>query len=223
MTSFIRRLSAPGEFCLVLLGCAWFGIASSVSAIFTRSWNLAPRVRETNASLMLVILLELMSLALMFWVARVRSWPLGTWGLKPSWKLTGAGVLLCLAALLLGVAVSALSTLIAPGALHRRTEPHASLFLILLTVAINPVYEESLETGYFVQALGRFGMWTAVVASAAFRAFLHAYQGINALALIFPLGLLFALAYWKWRHLWSLFVAHALLDLYALLPMARAI
>ena len=57
-----------------------------------------------------------------------------------------------------------------------------------------------------------------VCASAAFRAFLHAYQGINALVLIFPLGLLVGYAYWKWRRLWPVVVAHTLLDLWALIP-----
>jgi membrane protease YdiL (CAAX protease family) len=83
---------------------------------------------------------------------------------------------------------------------------------------INPVFEEIIEAGYFVQSLQRFGMCSAVLMSAVFRAFLHAYQGIDAVVLIFPLGLIFGFLYWKWRRLWPLFIAHILFDLTAYFP-----
>ncbi len=144
-------------------------------------------------------------------------------GLQASWRLTGAGVLLCLGTVLMGQGVAELSNVISAGALHRRTDPHLSVLALALVLVINPVFEELLETGYFVQALQRYGAWVAVGASAAFRAFLHVYQGINAIVLIFPLGLIFGYAYWKWRRLWPLLVAHALLDLWALIPGVHAI
>jgi membrane protease YdiL (CAAX protease family) len=34
---------------------------------------------------------------------------------------------------------------------------------------------------------------------------------------VFAFGLIFALAYWRWRQLWPLIVAHSLSDLLALL------
>lgn len=66
--------------------------------------------------------------------------------------------------------------------------------------------------------LQRYGLWSAVLASACFRAFLHAYHGITALIIIFPLGLVFGFIYWKWRRLWPLFVAQVLFDLLAYFP-----
>jgi membrane protease YdiL (CAAX protease family) len=66
--------------------------------------------------------------------------------------------------------------------------------LFLATVLINPVFEEPVETGYFIQSLQRSGPWVAVSASTTLRAFLRAYQGVNALALIFPTGLIFGFA-----------------------------
>jgi membrane protease YdiL (CAAX protease family) len=105
--------------------------------------------------------------------------------------------------------------------MHPHVVRHLSPGFLALLVAVNPVFEETLEAGYFIQSLQRHGMWVAVGASAAFRAFLHAYQGLNALLLILPVGLIFGFAYWKWRRLWPLVFAHALLDLYALLPATR--
>jgi membrane protease YdiL (CAAX protease family) len=75
-----------------------------------------------------------------------------------------------------------------------------------------------LESGYFIQSLQRYGVWSAVLASACFRAFLHACHGITALIIIFPFELVFGFIYWRWRRLWPLFVAHVLFDLAADFP-----
>jgi membrane protease YdiL (CAAX protease family) len=55
-----------------------------------------------------------------------------------------------------------------------------------------------------------------VLASAFFRTVLHAYAGLNLAVTCLLIGLIFGLAYWRWRQLWPLFVAHAIMDFYAL-------
>jgi hypothetical protein len=99
---------------------------------------------------------------------------------------------------------------------------HVSLPMLILTLAINPVFEEMIETGYFVGSLERYGMWGAVLASALFRAILHAHLGVNAIVVVFPIGLIFGFVYWRRRQLWPLVVAHVLFDLYALFPRSHA-
>jgi uncharacterized protein len=94
---------------------------------------------------------------------------------------------------------------------------HLSLPLLVLVVVINPVFEETMEVGFFVQALQRYGMWIAVLASALLRASLHIYLGFPAVVQNLLGGLVFGFIYWKWRRLWPLFVAHGLFDLYILL------
>ena len=54
----------------------------------------APKPHTTDRSALVVVVLELFGLAVMFWIARIRNWPLGEWGFQPSWKLTGAGLVL---------------------------------------------------------------------------------------------------------------------------------
>jgi membrane protease YdiL (CAAX protease family) len=116
-------------------------------------------------------------------------------------------------------AIIPLANVISPGVVHHRhSVSQLSLFVLVTFAVINPVFEEIIEAGYFVQSLQRFGMWSAVLASAFFRAFLHAYQGIDAVVLIIPLGLIFGFAYWKWRRLWPLFIAHVLFDFTAYIP-----
>jgi hypothetical protein len=93
-------------------------------------------------------------------------------------------------------------------------------FIILFSMA-NPFFEELMETGYFIRSLQGFGMWPAVLASAFFRAFLHAHLGIFGAMNIFVMGVLFGLVYWRWRQLWPLIVAHSLMDLIGLLYLAH--
>ena len=177
-----------------------------------------PKIHVTDSSALKVAVVELFGLAVTFWIARARGWSLGAWGFQPSWRLTGAGVFLCLATVLVLWPIIWFSNAFSPGTLHRYTDSHMSLPFLVLFIVVNPVFEETLETGYFVQSLQRYGIWSAVLASAFFRAFLHAYQGVGALVTVFPIGLIFGFVYWKWRRLWPLFIAHVLFDLAAYFP-----
>jgi membrane protease YdiL (CAAX protease family) len=158
---------------------------------------------------------ELFGLAVMFWIARVRGWPLGTWGFQPSWILTGAGVLLFLVMALVMMGLAAFANGIFPGSARHFSVSYVSWTAVALFSVVNGVFEEVVESGYFIQSLQRYGMWSAVLASACFRTFLHTYHGVTALTIIFPFGLVFGFVYWKWRRLWPLFVAHMLFDFFA--------
>jgi membrane protease YdiL (CAAX protease family) len=212
----IRRLSAPAEFCLVLVGCSWFALFSSVTDIVTQSWTHAERSVLANDSAIALVAFELLSLALFWWIGRVRRWPFAAWGMDPSWMRVGAGAILFLWTAVSVGAIATLASAASPAAASAHARIELSVPFIALVVLINPVFEELLEAGYIVQALQRHGMWAAVLASAAFRTLLHAYQGLDALISIFPLGLIFAFVYWKWRSLWPLFIAHLIFDVYAL-------
>jgi membrane protease YdiL (CAAX protease family) len=178
----------------------------------------APKPHTTDTSALRVVVLELFGLAVTFWIARIRNWPLGAWGFQPTWKLTGAGVVLCLVTTLVIETFATSANAISPGMVHSASVSDLSLPVLVLLGLINPIWEEALETGYFIQSLQRYGMWSAVLASAFFRAFLHAYHGVTALIIIFPFGLIFGFVYWKWRRLWPLYVAHVLFDLVAFFP-----
>ena len=223
MKSFIRNLSAPAEFFLVVLVCFWWGIAGSIRALVSRLWGVNPAAAFTDRGALTLVILELSSLAVTFWIARIRGWSFRSLDLHPAWRSTGTGILLCIAIASVRYVSAVLTNAVFPGAVHLLPVPsHVSLPLLILTLAINPVFEEMIETAYFVRSLERYGMWGAVLASALFRAFLHAHLGANAVVVVFPIGLIFGFAYWRWRQLWPLVVAHALFDLYALLPRSYA-
>jgi membrane protease YdiL (CAAX protease family) len=180
--------------------------------------NIGPQRYVTDSSALKMNLIELLGLAVTFCFARIRGWPLATWGFQPSWRLTGAGVLLCLFTLLVVTAIAVLSNVISPGMVHDHSISLLTLPVLVLYSAVVAFFEETMELGYFVQSLQRYGMWGTVLASALFRASLHAYQDVSALLLIFPVGLIFGFVYWKWRRLWPLYIAHVLVDLYGLHP-----
>lgn len=168
-----------------------------------------------NAGVLGFPLVELALLLPVLWIGKLRGWSLRTFGSKISWKATGAGILLFL------VTESAQEGVAYGVGIVHPEQPYVAtgrlaVFPILLISLVNPVYEELLETAYFIHQLKRFGMWPAVLASAAFRGVFHWQFGINAVLSIFAMGVLFALVYWRWRQLWPLIVAHSLADLLAL-------
>ena len=107
----------------------------------------------TNLAALRLFTVEMLGLAMMFWILRLRGAPLATWGFKPSWKSTGAGVLLWLATMVaLGVVVLPARTIyhgIMPA--HPPLVSHVSLPFLILNSVSNPVFEETLEAGYFIQ------------------------------------------------------------------------
>jgi membrane protease YdiL (CAAX protease family) len=210
LKSFIRELSAPAEFCLILL------VGFGPLMVFMLPNLLRPKSAVlSNAGTLGFPLIELMLLIPILWIGKLRGWSLSTFGTKISWKATGAGIVLFLVAesVMVGIAYGA-------GIIHPEQACIAAgrlaVFPILFISLVNPVYEEVLENAYFIHQLKRFGMWPAVLASAAFRGLFHLQFGINTVLSIFAMGVIFALVYWRWRQLWPLIVAHSLTDLLGL-------
>jgi hypothetical protein len=218
MISFIRDLSATTEFCLIIFLCFGLQVVWAVRAV-VRHWKgaVTRQVQLGSAGVLRVVALELLCLPAALWIGSVRGWSLATFGLSISWKGTAAGVLL-FAALMAG------ATLFAAMLKVFRVEVAGSFILkgtalpyILLLSIVNPVYEETIQSGYFIHALQHLGMWPAVLASALFSAFLHAYLVLQSVTLVFFTRIAVGLAYWRWRQLWPLILAHSLADLCALL------
>ena len=89
--------------------------------------------------------------------------------------------------------------------------------LIALTL-VNPLYDELFLVAYNVEAAKGHGAAFAITLSAAVRLLCHVEQGPIASVTILPLGLIFALVYWRWRAVWPLIVAHAVMDFVGMWP-----
>jgi membrane protease YdiL (CAAX protease family) len=223
MKSLVRNLSAPAEFTLVILICFVFAIAGSIEVVIRHFLQLPPRhFLHPQQILLWALSYQLLALALVSRLGRLRGWSFSSFGLRPSWKMTGLGLLL-FAALAMVLKILALPS----GIVDATGKPGpflgpVTLPVVVLWCALNPFFEETIETGYLIQRLQRYGMWPAVWASACFRASLHAFFGLKGVALVLCLGLLFGLIYWRWRTLWPLLLAHAWLDFLLLFPLLPA-
>lgn len=197
-----------------MLLCFGFPVGHSVWSAIT-----SQRFQFTSAHLVRQVIIEILKLVVVFWIGTIRGWSFRTFGTKISLKGTLGGVLLFVIGFVISTAIYFGLEVIHPEHIGYTSLPLA-LPAILLVSIINPVFEETLESGYFIHSLQRFGIWI-VLGSAFFRAVLHIYEGFNAALSISSLGLIFAFTYWRWRQLWPLIVAHSLADLCGFLIMSH--
>ena len=85
--------------------------------------------------------------------------------------------------------------------------------LMLLFLVVNSVFEEVFVVGYVIEAARAGDVGFAVSISAVIRLLYHTYQGPVALTSILPIGVIFALAYLRWRNLWPLVLAHTAINI----------
>jgi membrane protease YdiL (CAAX protease family) len=220
MASMIRRISVPTEFILVLLICFWWSIPAGIAGVAGLFTDVLPPIEMNDGRVVTMVVVELVALAIVSWIGFLRGWSLWSFGMRPTWKGTGIGILLAAAVALTVGLVGVLANFIAPDTVTFAPPPGSlSLWAVILLSVVNPIFEETIESGYFINRLERRGMWSAVLASASFRTFLHLYGGVTAIITILPLGVIFGLVYWRRRDLWPLIVAHALFGFFSLVRL----
>lgn len=135
-------------------------------------------------------------------------------GLQFSWRAAAAGIPLFVIYLLVYWVTATLVFLVFPDA--RGLRPiiaHAPVWLMLVLVVVNAVFEELIVTGVVIASLTEKGAAIAVTASTLLRFAIHlVYQGPLGAVSIIPAGLLFGALFWRGRNLWPLIVAHTLAD-----------
>jgi membrane protease YdiL (CAAX protease family) len=206
-----KRLSPRTEFLIVSLLCFGPFAARSIVELTERKTLLLFNDRRA----LFILGVELVAGTLALLLLRARGWTASEFGLRISPGQTIGGVLL-----LLGTdMMRTILMLSAPGA-SAATDVQVQLtwpVLIALT-AINPLYDELFGVAYVVRAAESNGAAFAITLSAAIRFICHLEQGPIAALTILPLGLLFATVYWKWRVVWPLILAHAVMDFAGLMP-----
>jgi membrane protease YdiL (CAAX protease family) len=215
MRAFIRNRSTSQEFGFIM--CLCFGW-SIVYEVWMKSKSEPFRFRDN--ALIEATIYEILLLVVVLWIGKVRGWSLAIFGTKISWKGTGMGMLLFVATLAVQIAVYMTAYYVYPEHIGY-TSARLSVPIILLVSVVNPVFEEVLESGYLIHTLQKLGMWPAILAGAFLRFFIHIYQGIDGALSISVLGVIFGLAYWKWRQLWPLIIAHSLCDFFGLFNLSR--
>jgi membrane protease YdiL (CAAX protease family) len=213
----LRRLSPAAELIVVNLICFGPFAARSILELTQRKTTFLFDDRRA----LTLIGIELVCGTLAVLLLRARGWKLSDFGLRVTMPQTIAGMLLLIGA---NFIISALYELVR---FTTNTDPALATttfqdkltwpVLIALTL-INPLYDELFLVAYNVVAAKEHGAAFAITLSAAIRFLCHIEQGPITTVTILPLGLLFALVYWRWRLLWPLIVAHGVMDFMGQMP-----
>lgn len=89
----------------------------------------------------------------------------------------------------------------------------AAMPLGVTFILFNSFFEETFVCGYLIESIQDKGPLLAIGSSALLRSSYHLYQGPGEAISILGMGIIFALAYWRWRNLWPLMVAHTIINL----------
>lgn len=214
MLDWIRRLPPRAELIIVNVLC--FGFFAGMSAY---ELLLGARAHVfDDAYLLLVVAIEVVTGLAALSFLRLRGWKWSDFNLRVSMPETISGSLLFVFYTLIGYVMYQLAAAIAGPDFTRfvKVETRASLAVVLLVIAVNPLFEELFEVAYNTRALEEQGAGVAITTSAVIRFVCHLYQGPVATVTVLPIGLLFAFVYWRWRRLWPLVVAHGLADWFGL-------
>jgi membrane protease YdiL (CAAX protease family) len=148
--SFIRGLSARGEFCLVILvGFGPITFCQLLNLVRSHRVGDASGAGLSNAWLVAGVIGELMILAAILGIGKLRGWSLATFGSRISWRGTGAAIFLFVVTVIAMSGVGVLVNIIHPEHASYAVAGVTVPFILLFSL-INPVFEELLEAGYFI-------------------------------------------------------------------------
>lgn len=225
--AYIKSLSPRSEFVIVVAVAFGYFIATSILAVLYQPAE--GRAHHSVISLIVLVLSECALIGMLSWFLTLRGWTLRKVGLRPTLRDTAVGIALAATAYIVWVVTWNVTARLAPEVawtMYRtsgKIVPHAIPLIVSLAVAVvNPIFEELFVSGYVISALReKRSAWFAINTSVAIRLLYHLYQGILGVLSIIPIGLIFAGWYVRSSKLWPLIVAHAILDLAALLTYSK--
>lgn len=220
MQRIIRELPPAAEFVIVITICfGYFILVSSVLAFGSVAETTA--TVQDEISLIGLILIEALLLGPAALFLLLRGWRLADFRFDITLRSSGEGIALFIATYLLFLVMHTWLAALAGSddlSVLGSSPYQPNLLVVLLVSTVNPVFEEVFVVGYVIKALEcRCGATFAIGVSVLIRLLYHTYQGPMAVAFIFPMGVLFAVAYWRWRALWPLILAHGLFDFIGLM------
>jgi membrane protease YdiL (CAAX protease family) len=218
----LRQLSARSEF-QIAIGST-FGVNFALFLVGLAQQGIQPRIEFDDTRLLWLLAYEIVVSTLLVAFLYVRGWRMADLNLRLTRRTFGmAGFLLAgfyIYGLIMGLVANAF------GVSHIFTQisfqGSVSLPVAISVSVINPVFEEVLTIAYVIKVLSPQGAAFAIGTSALLRLVAHAYQGPLAAVVVFPLGIAFAVVYWRTRELWPLVLTHGLIDLVGLLSIWAA-
>ena len=225
MRKFITSLPLWAEFAFVSV------LAFGLFIFASLSYALQParHAHYSVAGLLRLTVIELGLAAVLGVFLWLRGWSFRRLGLVPQINDVAVAVLLFFAIYAAWIVVFYLTFALAPGLATGMQVTATGLvdrgipiWVIVINTIVNPLFEEVFETGYVVAALKRDdNPWFAINVSVAIRLVCHLYQGALGVLSIIPTGLIFAYWFARTGRLWPVILAHAAMDLIAILHYSR--
>jgi membrane protease YdiL (CAAX protease family) len=218
----LRLPSSRSEFLFVIGSTFGVNIALFLAALAQR--GIQPSIQFTDARLLWLLAYQAVIGTLLAAVLHVRGWRLADLNLRITRQTLGMAGFLFAGFYVYGLAMGLVANAFGVADVFTQVsfQGEISLPVIVMVSIINPVFEEALTIAYVMKALSPQGAAFAIGTSALLRLIAHAYQGPLAAVVVFPLGVAFAIVYWRTRELWPLVLTHGLIDLVGLLSIRAA-
>lgn len=225
MNRLIRKFSPAIELLIVLLlGFGLFIYSSTrgffiVNSDYNQSWT----YKITSHGDFSVVIYEIISLFIIFYILKVRDWRCSDFNLEFTFRMIWTALLIIFVRNIIGSVGYKIFEF--ANIVDKTTPNHVQYALksnwisLSLIIVINSVYEEFLLFGYFFKRLEKFHPAIVIGLSMLIRISYHTYQGWMSLFVIVPTGLVFGYYYYKYKKLWPLIIAHGFWNLIAFLGM----
>lgn len=222
MPDFLKELSAKAEFAIIISLCFGYPIICSLLSFISSVFYVPIGGSFTNEVLVSVLIYEAMTLMTAYAFLKIRENPIdyknGTSLFNVIWTSVLLAVFYYLTYLLIVSLAYKYLASVNSEVPYMKNSIKLNPFLILGISIVNPVFEELIVVGYVIPALSRQkGLMFAINVSVLIRFLYHLYQGPAAALSVIPMGLIFAFVYTRWKNIWPLIIAHAIMDFIGLI------
>jgi len=215
--------SVRTEAFIVLVGA--FGLALLSTVAYLASDLAVPAV--TEAELQSLLIYESVTFLILSGFLYLRGWTPPRVGLMPRWldPLIGIGLAIFVYGVFTALWTLATAAHLKPTYLNGAgsvVQGHFALLTVVAVSVVNALFEEIFVCGYLITVAKESGrLALGVNASIAIRLAYHLYEGGAGVIMIVPVGLIFALWFSRSGRLWPVVIAHALIDIAALMSFIK--
>ena len=219
----VQAWSVRTEALIVLIGAFGLALLSTVAYLTSD----VPMAAITESELSSLLIYESVTLLLLGGFLQLRGWTFKRVGLIPRVLDPVFGIGLAVGAYLVFAALWKLADAahLDPAYLHGASsliEGRFSLLTVISSSVVNALFEELFVCGYIITiAKERGRLALGVNVSVAIRLAYHLYEGSAGVITAVPIGLIFALWFSRTGRLWPAVIAHALIDIAALLSFVK--
>ncbi|CAN5235336.1 CPBP family intramembrane metalloprotease [soil metagenome] len=211
-----RTTTTAIEAAAIIAICFGLSIAGSLNAVaagFPVSGG-----EFTNGAMLSLLAMEVLLSAVALYVLHRRGFAIWTLVPIPTWIGCAWGLVLFVAASLIGwLLMSLFATSLAPQPIERMVQAaHLSLPVVIAVSVVNGAFEEVFLLGFLMRGLRGYGLSVALGMMLLVRILYHLYQGPVGTVGVFGVGFAFGAFFIRTGKLWPPVFAHVMFDVIGL-------